>query len=402
MKNTIKGILNGFIAAGVLLAGGSAGCGSSTSSDVAYEDDYAGDYYYPADVAYSGVYAGGWGYYGVYAATPAGTGASAAALLDGGRISIDAGHITIDGGRAVDAGRGVDGGRGNGSTTVREAVGQAIREAALGNVVCAGQATVTPRTGNAVCGVSAAGVKIVFSGCQLSGGGTVDGTVDVQITRSSSDTTCNSSTSITLGYTSTITGLTYTGTGGGKIVIPNDMSTSTLTYSLGQSPTTASIQTNGEIQRFASGGSMSLRPDVQRDVHVLVDLAGRPDVHGRRNAERDGQERRDRHLHGDRHHPRHRLLPADRRNPGRLTQRGEPLRIAHLDVHLDLRVGDARRQDGHASELPVTSKWEGWRPPAGWGAPFRGSVGPDRRPRCSRCHGVCGTCRMWRPWLQTR
>ena len=146
---------------------------------------------------------------------------------------------------------------GTGSTTVREAVGQAIREAALGNVVCAGQATVTPRTGNAVCGVSAAGVSIVFNGCQLSGGGTVDGMVDVQITRSASDTTCNSSTSITLGYTSTITNLTYTGTGGAKIVIPNDMSTSTLTYSFGQSPTTASIQTNGEIQRFASGGSMS-------------------------------------------------------------------------------------------------------------------------------------------------
>ncbi len=117
--------------------------------------------------------------------------------------------------------------------------------------------TVTPRTGNAVCGVSAAGVNIVFSGCQLSGGGTVDGTVDVQITRSASDTTCGSSTSITLGYTSTITGLTYTGTGGAKIVIPNDMSTSTLTYALGQSPATASIQTTGEIQRFASGGSMT-------------------------------------------------------------------------------------------------------------------------------------------------
>ena len=73
MKNAIKGILNGSIAAGLLLAVGSAGCGSSTtSSDVAYEDDYAGDYYYPADVAYSGVYAGGWGYYGIYAATPAG------------------------------------------------------------------------------------------------------------------------------------------------------------------------------------------------------------------------------------------------------------------------------------------------------------------------------------------
>jgi hypothetical protein len=260
MKNAIKGILNGSIAAGLLLAVVSAGCGSSTtSSDVAYEDDYAGDYYYPADVAYSGVYAGGWGYYGIYAATPTGTGASAASLLDGGHISVDAGHviITVDAGRAVDAGRSADGGRVSGSTTVRAAVGQAIRETALGGVVCAGQATVTPKSGTTICGVSASGVNIVFSGCQLSGGGTVDGTVDVQITRAASDTTCGSATTITLGYTSTITNLTYTGTGGAKITIPNEMSTSTLTYAFGQAPTTASIQTNGEIQRFASGGSMT-------------------------------------------------------------------------------------------------------------------------------------------------
>ena len=274
MKNAIKGILNGSIAAGLLLAVGSAGCGSSTtSSDVAYEDDYAGDYYYPADTAYSGVYAGGWGYYGIYAATPT---SQPAALLDGGRVSIDGGHVSIDGGSikfdggsisvdgghvvvSVDAGHAGDGGGGkvSGSTTVRAAVGQAIREAALGGVVCAGQATVTPKSGTTICGVSASGVNIVFSGCQLSGGGTVDGTVDVQITRAATDTTCNSATTITLGYTSTITNLTYTGTGGAKIVIPNEMSTSTLTYSFGQAPTTASIQTNGEIQRFASGGSMS-------------------------------------------------------------------------------------------------------------------------------------------------
>ena len=115
----------------------------------------------------------------------------------------------------------------------------------------------TPKTGTTVCGVSASGMMIVFSGCQLSGGGTVDGTVDVQLTRAASDTTCSSATSIMLGYTSTVTNLTYTGTGGAKIVIPNEMSTSTLTYSFGQSPTTASIMTNGEIQRFASGGSMT-------------------------------------------------------------------------------------------------------------------------------------------------
>ena len=251
MKNAIKGILNGSIAAGLLLAVVSAGCGSSTtSSDVAYEDDYAGDYYYPADVAYSGVYAGGWGYYGIYAATPTDPGH---VTLDGGHVSVDAGHVII----TVDAGRAVDGGRASGSTTVRGAVGQAIREAALGATVCAGQATVTPKSGTTICGVSASGVNIVFTGCQLSGGGTVDGTVDVQITRAASDTTCGSATTITLGYTSTITNLTYTGTGGAKITIPNEMSTSTLTYAFGQAPTTASIQTNGEIQRFASGGSMT-------------------------------------------------------------------------------------------------------------------------------------------------
>jgi hypothetical protein len=256
MNNAIKGILNGSIAAALLLAVGSAGCGSSTtSSDVAYEDDYAGDYYYPADTAYAGVYAGGWGYYGIYAATPTDPGHVG---IDGGHITLDGGHISVDAGHiTVDAGRAVDGGRTSGATTVRGAVGQAIREAALGGVVCAGQATVTPKSGTTICGVSASGVNIVFSGCQLSGGGTVDGTVDVQFTRAATDTTCNSATTITLGYTSTITNLTYTGTGGAKIVIPNEMSTSTLTYSFGQAPTTASIQTNGEIQRFASGGSMS-------------------------------------------------------------------------------------------------------------------------------------------------
>ena len=255
MKNAIKGILNGSIAAGLLLVVGGAGCGSSTtSSDVAYEDDYAGDYYYPADVAYAGVYAGG--FVGYYAATPAGTGASEAlptTLLDGGHISVDGGHITIDAGRAADAG----GRGGSGATTVRGAVGQAIREAALGGDVCPGQVTVTPQTGSPVCGVSAAGLNIAFNGCVLSGGGTLDGTVIVQITRSASDTNCDTSTTITLGYTSTFTNLSYTGTGGAKIVIPNEMATGTLNFPTGQSPATVGLTTNGEVQRFASGGSMT-------------------------------------------------------------------------------------------------------------------------------------------------
>jgi hypothetical protein len=256
MKITIKTIRNyGLYAAALLVAVGSAACGSSTSEDVAYEDDYAGDYYYPADVGYSGVYAGV-GYGGIYAVGPAGAGASEtlpATLLDGGHITIDAGHITIDAGRTVDAGGRV----GTGASTVRGAVGEAIRNAASGGTDCPGQVTVTPQTGTAVCGVSAAGVNIVFNGCQLQAGGTVDGTVNVQITRTASDTNCNASTTISLGYTSTLTNLSYTGTGGGKVVIPNEMSSGTLNYPTGQSPATFDIMTNGEVQRFASGGTMT-------------------------------------------------------------------------------------------------------------------------------------------------
>ena len=73
--------------------------------------------------------------------TAAASASTAARQLRRRHISVDGGHITVDAGRAVDAG----GRSGTGSTTVREAVGQAIREAALGGVVCAGQATVTPQ-----------------------------------------------------------------------------------------------------------------------------------------------------------------------------------------------------------------------------------------------------------------
>lgn len=242
MKNTIKTVRNNSLyTAALLVAVGSAACGAAASEDVAYEDDYAGDYYYPADVAYAGVYAGVGYYGGIYAVGPAGVGASqplASAIVDAA--------VSGDAGRA-----------GTGASTVRGAVGQAIRNAAAGGTDCPGQVTVTPQSGTAVCGISAAGVNIVFNGCQLPGGGTIDGTVNVQLTRTASDTNCNASTTIMLGYTSTLSNLSYTGTGGGKIVIPNDMTTGTLNFPTGQSPTTISIMTNGEVQRFASGGTMT-------------------------------------------------------------------------------------------------------------------------------------------------
>ena len=78
-----------------------AGFGAAAAEDVAYEDSYGSDYYYPADVAYAGVYAGYGAGYGLYFAVP--TGVKSAA--DGGVVDRHgarrrrAGHPADDDGR---------------------------------------------------------------------------------------------------------------------------------------------------------------------------------------------------------------------------------------------------------------------------------------------------------------
>ena len=208
MKNAIKRILDGCLSAGLLLALTSAGC-DEDEADVAYEDGYAGDYVYPADVGYAGGFVGG-GYYSA----------------------------------------------GGSATSARGAVGQAIRTAVQGGDVCGDKVTVTPRIGVAVCGDAGTGVTVVFDNCELSGGGVVDGTVDVQLNRSASNVVCDGSTDISLGYTATITNLTYVGVDGARIVIPSQTSTATINHPFGQTPTTVSIETNGQVQRFGTGGAI--------------------------------------------------------------------------------------------------------------------------------------------------
>ena len=224
--NKVRGVVLGCLLGAV----GVAGCGAAAAEDVAYEDSYGSDYYYPADVAYGGVYAGYGAGYGLYFAVP--TGVKAATAADGGAPT-------------------------SGTTTVRGAVAQAIRQTMMGISVCGSQAVVTNHTGALVCGNGSAGAQIVFSGCQLSSGGMIDGTVDVQLTRSASDANCDGSTNISLGYSATITNLVYTAAGGGKVVIPSQTSTATINYPFQKTPTGFAVTTTGEVQRFASGGTMT-------------------------------------------------------------------------------------------------------------------------------------------------
>jgi hypothetical protein len=213
MTNVTRRILDCCVSAGLLLfVVGSAGC-EDDAEDVGYETAYAGDYTYPADVGYVGGFAGG-GYYAAASSTVK-------------------------------------------ATAVRGAVGQAIRDAALGSDICAGQVTVTPHDGALVCGESRSGVDIVFAGCELAAGGTLDGSVAVQLARSASNANCDSSTTIMIGYTSTISNLTYTTPAGGKVVIPSQTSTANVSYTFGQPPTSVTIMTNGEVQRVGNGGAMN-------------------------------------------------------------------------------------------------------------------------------------------------
>jgi hypothetical protein len=223
-------VLETSLAASLLVIAG-AGCSDTASEEVAYEDAYAGDYYYPADVANADLYGAGWDS-GLYLTAPASSPIADVA---------DAGQSGGDGG--------------SGATRARGAVGDAIRNIAAGGTVCPGQATVsrTPATG--ACGLSGSTLNIVFNGCQLSGGGTVDGTVNVQLNVTGSDTDCTSSTTITGTFTSTITNLTYTGTGGSKIVIPNQMDMATVMVPFGTTPSTVMMTSSGEIQRLGTNGS---------------------------------------------------------------------------------------------------------------------------------------------------
>ena len=249
-----------------LLTVGLVSCGeTTTTSDVAYEDGYGYDYYYPAAVGYAGVAAVGYGYYGIYAVTPAnniGGGGAGGHILGGGGAG---GHILGAGGAgggavaAGGAGGGAVGSGGSGSmatgkTTVRGAVAEAIRDVVLGGAVCPGQVTVTHTDGTNVCGFSGAGTNIVFNGCQLSAGGTVNGTVDIKLNLTAANGSCSSSSGVSVGYTSTITNLTYTGNNGAKVVIPNQTDTSTFNASPGHAPATVTMMSMGEIQLSNDNG----------------------------------------------------------------------------------------------------------------------------------------------------
>jgi len=243
-------IARGMTGALVIAAGCSSPSPSGTSNtDVAYEDAYVYDYTYLAELAFSGFYwTSSWGYPAL---------AFDITTNDGGISDLDGGETNVDDAASP-------------TTTPRGAVGQAIRSLARGEAVCPGHVTITERSANPPCtaaGVSSvrAGVTLVFDQCQITGGGTLNGTIDVRATSTASETTCSANTTITLGFRATLVNLSYTDTDGAKLVIPNQMYAGTNEFKYGQNPASIVIDSSGQFQIYdRNGGLVSDRSSIGR------------------------------------------------------------------------------------------------------------------------------------------
>ena len=82
----------------------------------------------------------------------------------------------------------------------------------------------------------------------------LDGMIDVSSTRTASAATCDSSTTITLSHTTSVTNLSYTNAAGQRLIIPSQTGMGTTTYTFGQTPPTIALSFTGQLQTYATAG----------------------------------------------------------------------------------------------------------------------------------------------------
>jgi hypothetical protein len=222
-------------AAGLTGAALAFACTSTPAAVYTTSDYYAYDYYYPADVSYYSTYwVDDWYvdpfYYG----------------------PIRQAQTYQDAGVAVDGGTGAPGVSG---------VGIALRALARGDSVCPGQVTVVPKTGQGCTlasgpGTVRTGATVTFNGCMLSGGGRIDGMVDLTSTPTPSDQNCDANTIINVSYTATYTDLSYRAPSGTRVVIPSQTDQGTYMRNANAGPTAISFTTNGSLQRYDASNAL--------------------------------------------------------------------------------------------------------------------------------------------------
>jgi hypothetical protein len=196
---------------------GAAGC--SSDDDYPYDPYGYYDYYYPASYAYADPYYM-YGYPGVYYArlpTPKAANTSTLPAL-------------------------------------------ALRDLALGEGICPGQVTVTTERTTAPCDTGQGETvpvsnSVQLAGCELPGGGRLDGSVKIAASQTLSDMNCDAGTSIDVSYTSTTTDLVYTAPSGARIELPQVTRTGTFTRALDAPPSLLTINSQGRLERYDAKGA---------------------------------------------------------------------------------------------------------------------------------------------------
>jgi hypothetical protein len=206
---------------------------ASCTTDPYYYDPYAyyygASYYYPTDIAYGGAYYAD----DMYAAygTP----------------------VTYARARATEEGTPLP--------------GSILRGLAAGENLCPGHVTVAKTPGNLPCQASEreplpASTTVEFASCELSDGGRLDGSVQIDTSHTSSDTDCDADTRIDVTFAITATNLAYTAQSGARVVLPTLTQSGAYTRGLKARPAVIEIGVEGQIERYDKDGEPIARTTV--------------------------------------------------------------------------------------------------------------------------------------------
>ena len=228
----------------------------TTTASVAAVDVFPYDYYYASDVSVGDAYwADSWDVDPFYF------------------VDVQPFGQTYGGGSGGSTGTGSGGSSGGGSAGISPSdggiiagafagPGAVLRELARGANLCPGQVTVAQKTATA-CSFSGGpgsvrgGATLTFNGCILSGGGRLDGVIDVTSTPVPSDTNCDANTTINVSYTSTFTNFSYTAPDGSRVVIPSLTNMGSYSRKVTFGPTALAVSSNGTLQRYDASGALT-------------------------------------------------------------------------------------------------------------------------------------------------
>jgi hypothetical protein len=167
----------------------------------------------------------------------------------------------------------------------RPGIGLAIRALAHGVYLCAGQETITFKDKTADCaniglnGQYRGGATITFNQCKLPWGGSLDGTVDVNVEKQlSPGATCGAGAMIDVDRELTINQLTWVRPSGVRVEYSNIAASAKATRPIATIPTDISLNVSGERQVYDAQNKLILDHLLNSSATVASALGAQPSL----------------------------------------------------------------------------------------------------------------------------